>query len=52
MHGAAPPSLAEALRRIFVSDFGAQVGALTLALVALLAWSSAALNDEFWMAPL
>ena len=48
----AKESKAEALRRIFASEFGAQVGALTLALVAFLAWSSTALNDEFWMSPI
>ena len=43
---------AEALRRIFVSEFGAQVAALTLAFVAFLVWSSTALTSEFWMTPL
>lgn len=42
---------AQALRRILASSFGAQVGALTLIFVGFLAWSSTALDDEFWMTP-
>ena len=41
----------EALRRIFVSSFGAQVAALSVLFVVLIAWSSSALNDDFWTTP-
>tara|TARA_B110001452_G_scaffold149984_1_gene124815 strand:- start:4135 stop:4296 length:162 start_codon:yes stop_codon:yes gene_type:complete len=43
---------ADALNRILVSEFGAQVAALTLAFAAFLAWSSTALSSEFWTTPL
>lgn len=42
----------DALQRIFVSEFGAQVAALTLAFAAFLAWSSSALTSDFWTSPL
>ena len=41
----------EALQRIFISEFGAQAAVLTVAFLAFIAWSSTALNDEFWQTP-
>ena len=42
----------EAVKRIFVgTEFGAQVAGLTVAFAAFLAWSSTALDSEFWMTP-
>ena len=35
----------------FISEFGAQAAVLTVAFLAFIAWSSTALNDEFWQTP-
>ena len=48
----AKETLVEALQRVFVSEFGAQVLALTLAFAAFIAWSTVALgDDDFWGTP-
>ena len=46
-----PETTTEALQRVFVSEFGAQTLALTVAFVAFIAWSTANLNDDFWLTP-
>ena len=41
----------DALKRVFFSEFGAQVAGVTVLFAAFLGLSTSLLNDEFWLTP-
>ena len=44
-------TVVEAFAKTMNSEFGAQVGALTVAFLAFIGWSSTSLNSDFWTTP-
>ena len=44
-------TLSEALQRVFISQFGAQVAGLAVLFAIFLYWSSTALTDDLWLTP-